>query len=275
MTMEMQVPRPLYYLLVTTITQFILAIGAILIVLLTGLLGRLPWSMIAFLLAYNIIVATLVAVILTNNSLQNKKPVLKGGGLVLGHLVGLIVGGFVGSHYGGAVMAAIGAVALYFVVGWLGSKVSYAVGGELDRLSSAPTESDAEKLIRSAARRSTNTLFMYGAVIPALFLVAAIFLKSSGLAIAQYPAILPVARILLIAVSLLSVLIPWLRRSRWLGRASNESRLDFAGLSLSLAPAICGFLLFVAFGMSIAELGLFAFVAAVATTTWGVRMEKN
>ncbi len=269
--MELTVPRPLYYFLATTITQFVLAVAAILLLLPIGLLGRLPLSAITPLLAYNIIVATLLAVVLTNNSAENKTPVLKGGGLVLGHLVGLLLGGFVGLRYGGTVAAIIGAVLGYFVLGWLGSGLCLLVGRELDWLTHASTENGAEKLLHAAARRKVNSLFIYGGVIPALFLVVAIFIRNSGFLVAQYAQVLPVARIVLVALSVLSILVPWLRRLRPAARTPAGTGLSIAGLGLSLSPAIFGFLLFWAFGLSIVELSLFAIVAAIATTIWAVR----
>ena len=276
--MEMQLPRPLYHLLVTTSTQFILAVGAIIVLLPIGLLGHLPWGMMGFLLAYNVIVATLAGVFLASNSAQNKTPVLKGEGLVLGHLVGLILGAFIGIHNGGLGAAIGGAILLYFLVGWLGSRISFAMGCELDRLTSASTETSSERLIRSAAERKTNPVFIYSAIVPASLLMLAIFMKSSGLTIPQYPDVLPTARIILIVLSVLSILIPWLRRSQRKLRPGPRHLagwgLFFAGLGLSLAPAICGFLLFVASGMSISEFTLFAVVASVAMTTWAVARAK-
>ncbi len=278
--MEMQLPRPLYYFVITITTQFVLLAGAIIALLSTGLLGNFPWNTMAFLLIYNVIIATLAALFLTNTSPQNKTPVLKGDGLVLGHLVGLAMGAFIGSRYGGTATAILGAVLGYFVVGWLGSRISFAMGLELDRLTAAPKETRAQRLIRSAAERKTGSWLIYGAVIPALFLIAAIFLKSSGLVIAQYPDLLPTARLLLIVLSVLSIVVPWLRRSHRALRPGTHRHLSgwalfLAGLGLALAPAACGFLLFVAFGMSIAELSLFAVVASIAMTTWATSRAKS
>lgn len=272
MTIEMQSTRPLYYLVVTTITQFILAVAAILLLLPTGLLGRLPLTMIGFLLLYNILIATLVAGILANNGSPDESAILKGGGLVLGHLVGLMLGGFAGAQYGGAIWAICGAVVLYFVVGWIGSRVSLLVAAELDFLTSAALEPQSQIQVRHR-NQNTSRLFLYGAVIPLLFMAAAVLVKDSGLPVAQYAGVLPLARILLALLSIFSILIPWLRGAQWLKRAnstlSSEPVVRFVGLSLCLAPAIFGFLLFVAFGMSIAELSLFAATASIATATWG------
>src|SRR5512140_3658321 len=133
MMTDMQIPRPLYYFLISTLTQLALALTAMLVLLPTGLFGQLPWSMVGFLFAYNIIVATLLAVVLTDRSAENKPAAVKGGGLVLGHLVGLLVGGFVGSRLGGLLWAIGAAAMLYFVFGWLGGRISRYVAGVLER----------------------------------------------------------------------------------------------------------------------------------------------
>ncbi len=277
--MEMSLPRTLYYFLVTVVTQLVLGVLALLILLPTGLLDRLPWSMIVFVLGYNVIVATLAAVMLTNRSIQNKPAMLKGDGLVLGHLVGLMLGGFIGLRYDGVIGTLIAACALYFILGWIGARISITVGSELDRRATPAYQTSAEKLVRAAADRRTPSLFIFSGVIPALFLIAAIFLKSYGFPVGQYPKVLPAARMLLIALSVLCILIPWLRRGRGAPAQSplhsRASILAAVGTALSLAPAVYGFFLFVGFGMSIAELSVFALAASIASTTWGVRTTRS
>ncbi len=278
--MTMPVPRPVFHFLVSASTQLILIVGALLILLPTGILLHLPWSMLTALFVYNIVVATLVAVVLTNHSLQNKPAVIKGAGLVLGHLVGLVLGAFLGSEYGGPVWALVGAAVLYFIVGWVGSKVSLATGAALEKLAAPRWESDADKLVRtSAARRNRPSWCVYGAAVPAVFLVAAMFVKMAGWPIGQYAEVLPTARIVIAPLSLLSILIPWLRRTRWMERANGTlahgTTITLIGVTLSLAPAFYGFLLFVAFGLSITELVLFALAASIATATWGAHTARN
>lgn len=278
--MKMQLPRALYYLLITVVTQLVLAVLALLILLPTGLLERMPWGMIVIALAYNIVVATLAAILFTRNGDENKPGMLKGSGLILGHLVGLMLGAFVGLRYGGALGAITGAASLYFLLGWIGSRISVSAGAELDRRTKPAFQTGAERLIRAAADRRAPSLFVYSGVIPALFLIAAIFAKSNGLAVAQYPEVLPAARMLLIALSVLSMLIPWLRRGRRGGAQggslhSRASLLSAVATALSMAPAVYGFFLFVGFGMSIAELSLFAVAASIASTTWGVRTARS
>ncbi len=273
MTLEMQKPGLLYHLLVSILTQLVLAIAAFAVLLPAGLLGQLPWSMIGFLSAYNIAIATLVAVMLTNASSENKHAVIKGGGLVLGHFVGLLLGGFIGLKLGG-IPGAIGAAAvLYFLFGWVGSRTSLAIAAQLDREAAPASSRDLATALRYASRPSTSSLFLYGAVIPGLLMAAAVLLRSSGLPFTQYSHVLPTARMVLVVLSLISIAIPWLPRRRVVrrrGTLSHSSMLWLIGLGLSLAPAFYGFLLFVAFDMSLAELSLFAVVASMAATAWGV-----
>ena len=272
MILEMQGTRPLYYFIVAAITQIVLIVAAILLIAPTGLLGHLPWTMISFLLLYNIFISTVVAVIIARDGSADRLAVLKGSGLVLGHLVGLILGGFVGAHYGGVTWAIGGAVILYFIGGWIGSRISLLVGNQLDRTASAALEPPSQIQVRRR-KQNTSALFLAGAVIPLVLMVAAVIVRSAGLPITQYPQWLPAARILLALLSIFSIMVPWLRGASWLNRVKKtlprESVVRLVGLALCLAPAVYGFLLFIAFDLSIAELSLFAAAASIATATWG------
>ena len=273
MMTDMRIPRALYYLLVSVITQLTLAIAAIVVLLPAGLLGQLPWNTAGFLFAYNVVIATLLAVTLTNHSLGNKAAVIKGGGLVLGHLVGLLVGGFLGLRLGGPLWAVAAAAALYFLFGWAGARISLAAGAFLDR-EALPASSRAVRTSLRLVQPSTSSLFLYGAIIPGFLMAVAILLRNSGVEIALYPGVLPTARTLLVVLSVISILTPWVRRTRSAPRRSDDrshgSALWLVGLGLSLAPAFYGFLLFIAFDLSLAELSLFAVVASMAATAWGV-----
>ncbi len=277
--MTMSLPRPLHHFLLAVITQFVLVIAATVALLPTGLLMQLPLDMLGVLFIYNVLIATMVAVILTSNDLQNKPAVVRGIGLVLGHLVGLILGAFLGSRYGGLLWAIVGAATFYFLIGWIGTKISVAANAELEKLSTPHWESGAEMLVRSSVRRSRRAWFVYGAAVPVLLLVIAMFLKTSGWPVGPYTHVLPTARMLIAVLSVISIMIPWLRRTRWMQRRqdalSRGSILAFVGLVLSLAPAFYGFLLYIAFGLSVTELILFALTASIATATWGARTANS
>jgi hypothetical protein len=278
MSMTMSVPRPLHHFLVSGITQFVLVIAAILVLVPTGLLFHLPLGTLGAIFLYNVLIATLVAIILTNNSLENKPAVVKGAGLVIGHLVGLVLGALIGAKYGGTAWAIVGGAVLYFLVGWLGTRISIAADSELEKLGAPRWQSPADKLVQSSLRRNKPAWCIYGAAVPALLLVAAVFVKISGLPVGPYTSVLPNARVLIAILSLVSITVPWLRRTRWMQRRqdalSRGSLLVLVGLVLSLAPAFYGFLLFVAFGLSITELILFAATASIATATWSARTAR-
>jgi hypothetical protein len=270
--MDMNKPRPIYYLFIATMTEFVLAVGGVIVLLAAGLGSQLPSERIGFLLAYNVIIATLVLLVLANNNGQDKKVVLKGGGLVLGHLVGLVLGGLLGLEYGGVAWAIIGAIGLYFIVGQIGSGVSFAIGAEVDRLT-APSKKSAHPNTTQLAKPKASLLFAYGAVIPALFMVAAVFLRISPFALAQYSAGLSTARVVVIALSLSSIVLAWILRKAWMAKhrkslLSRRAGTSVIGLVLSMAPALYGFLLFCAFGISLPELGVFTVTATLASMLW-------
>ena len=274
MAVDMQTPRPIRYFLVDTVTQIILCIAALIVLFPIGLLGHLPWSTLGFLLFYNILIATMVAVILAHNGSPDESAIIKGGGVVIGHLVGLLLGAFVGARFYGVAGAIGGAVVLYFVVGRLGSQVSAWVGRGLDHLTAAALEPASQIQIRHG-RQNPTTLFLFGAVIPMLSMAGAIFVKSSGLTVVHLQAMLPTARFALALLSIISIVLPRLRYSDWprgvhaglFGRSTTR----ILGIALCLAPAVYGFLLFVAFGLSMAELSLFTVTASIAATTWGAK----
>jgi uncharacterized membrane protein len=270
--MDMNRPRPIYYLFIATATDFVLAVGALIILLFTGLASQLPSERIGFLLAYNAIIATLVLLMLSNNSQQDKRVILKGGGLILGHLVGLVLGGLLGLEYGGLLWGIIGAISLYFIVGQIGSGVSFAIGAEIDRITS-PTKRPAYQNNMRLEKPKASLLFTYAAVIPALFMVAAVFLKISPLMVAGYSEALSTARVVVIGLSLGSILAAWSLRTVWMAQhrksmLSRRAGVSVIGLVLCMAPALFGFLLFWAFGISLVEVGIFTATATLAAMLW-------
>jgi len=275
--MEMHASRPLYYFLVSILTQFVLAAGAMMILLPTGLLALLPLPMMGALMAYNVAIATFVSAIISGQHGQNERSIQQGTGLVLGHLVGLVLGGYLGAHYGGPAWVIGGAVICYFIVGWIGSRVSLMVGMELERLASADAEPEPRAEVK-AARPLTSSLFFFGAVVPMFFMTAAMLVETSGAHVPPFPDVLPAARIVLIVLSLCSIAIPWLRRTEWLKQQHALTHAPVApmiGLGLSLAPVFYGFVLFMACGLSVAELSIFAAVASIAATTWGMNAARR
>jgi hypothetical protein len=272
-------PRPLYYLLITTITELILVSGAVIILLPTGFLRQLPLGVLGFLLVYKTIIATIVLIVIAHNRWQENSVIVKGGGLLLGHVVGLLLGGILGGRYGGVFWAIVGIISLYLIVGRIGAKISSAVGNQLDRLFSLTETTDADSPIQSV-RPNPMLLSIYGLVVPILVVAAAIFLRSSAFPVSGYSEALPTARIVIIILSLFSVLLPWLLRSGWMmrpqtGTVSRENAIFILGMGLGVVPVIYGFLLFIAFGASILELGAFALASSVAAIFWSANTKTR
>lgn len=267
----MRLPRPLYYVLITAVTELILVSGAVLILLPTGFLKQLPLGVFGFLLIYKTIIATIVLIIMDRKRWQEHVLIAKGGGMLLGHVVGLLLGGILGGRYGGVFGAIVGVISLYLLVGRIGAKISSALGSQLDRIFFSTEEVQTVDTVR-LAQPAGWLLIIYGVIVPALFVVIAIFLNSFAVPISKYSNGLSTARIMVIALSLLSIVLPWLLRPRWMKSITNsvvrENAIFILGLGCSIAPAVYGFLLFIAFGASIIELSLFAVASSLMAIIW-------
>ena len=130
-----RLPRPIYFVILVLITELILVIGAVLILLPTGFLGQLSLNVFGFLLFLKTVIA-IIAVIIAGDMepLQSRMLFSRGAGLILGHVVGLLLGGILGGRYGGPLLGIIGMVGGYLLIGRVGSKISYAIGLQLERL---------------------------------------------------------------------------------------------------------------------------------------------
>ena len=268
----MYLPRPLYYLLITTITELILVSGAIIILLPTGFLRQLPLAVFGFLLVYKTIIATIVLIIMDHKRWQENTLIVKGGGMLLGHVIGLLLGGILGGRYAGVFGAIIGVISLYLIVGRIGAKISSVIGNQLDRLFSSTDEVESVSTVR-LARPTRLLLIIYGLVVPALFVMIAIFLNSSTNSISKYSEELLTARIVAIGLSLFSILLPGLLQTRWMMKSTTsivarENAIFILGMGLSVAPVVYGFFLFIAFGASIIELSVFATVSSLMAIIW-------
>jgi hypothetical protein len=202
---------------------------------------------------------------------QETAVLVKGGGMILGRIVGLLLGGILGGRYGGVFWAIVGVISLYLIIGRVGAKISTVIGYQLDRIFSSTEKPDTDNAIRSA--RSNGLLFsIYGIVVPALFMVIALLLNNLAFSTSKYSEELPIARIVVIVLSLFSVFLPWLLRTRWMKSTTNvvarENAIFILGLGLSVAPVVYGFFLFIAFSASIIELGVFAVASSFVAIIW-------
>jgi len=249
-------PRSLYFVLVTTSTELILVSGALLVLLPTGFLKQLPLGVIGFLLIYKTIIATIVLIVMDRKRSQYHAAIIKGGGILLGRVVGLLLGGILGGRYGGVFGAIFGVIILYIIIGRIGAKISSIIGAQLEKFFFSSEEVEPVSTIRLVQPTG-----------------CALFLNNSSISISQYSDELPTARIVVIALSLFAIFSPWLLRTRWAMRSTTnwiarENAIFLVGLASSAAPVVYGFLLFIVFGVDIIELGLFAVASSVVAIIW-------
>ena len=278
--LTIRIPQPLYFFIVIVITELILVSGALLILLPTGFLKQLPLDIFGYVIIYKTIIAIIVVIIMGRNRWAERQNILKGGGLLLGHVVGMLLGGSLGVRYGGGFWGLLGAVVLYLLVGRIGMKVSFAIGNQLDRLSSPTEQVDADSTIRSI-RPSALLLSLYGIIAPALFVLIAVLISSSGVPVSEYSESLLTARIVVITLSLISITLPWLLRTRWKIKpvtnnvVSQENAIFILGMAFSVAPVIYGFFLFLVFGVSVIELSIFAVASSLALILWSANTKPG
>ena len=267
-----RMPHSLYYLIIMVSTELILVSGAVIILLPTGFLKQLPLGVLGFLLAYKIIITTISLIVVARNRWQERLTIIKGGGMLLGNLVGLLLGGILGGRYGGLFWGIVGAIGLYLIVGWIGAKISSAIGSQLNTLLPSMEQADSDSTIRSI-RPNALLLLFYSVIAPALFVLIAMLMNSSGVPVSEYSEALPTARIVVIVLSLISILLPWLLRTRSMMKTTTnvvarENAIFILGMACSAAPVIYGFSLFLVFGASIIELSIFAVSSSLALILW-------
>ncbi len=192
-------------------------------------------------------------------------------GFYYGRFFGLIIGAYIGSHIAKGIGAIIGALTLYFAGRWIGSKVGFLIGHILD--SNLPVADIQEKDIAKSSPSKTLFVVIYAAIFPFLIMLLALFfvlndIKFVGLSTDW----LPTARIIVIALSLFSIVSPWLIQKHMLpNQVSNPAfNIFWLGLGLSVIPAIYGFVLFT-MGASMIELGVFAIASSLAAIIWSIK----
>lgn len=192
-------------------------------------------------------------------------------GFYYGRFFGLIIGAFIGSQIAKGIGAIIGALTLYFAGRWIGSKVGFLIGHILD--SNLPVADIQEKDIAKSSPSKKLFVVIYAAIFPLLIMLLALFfilndIKFVGLSTNW----LPTARIIVIALSLVSIVSPWLIQKRMLQNQILNPIFNvfWLGLGLSVIPAIYGFILFT-MGASMIELGFFAIASSLAAIIWSIK----
>ncbi len=165
------VSRPLYQLTIALATQAVLVAAAAIVVFLVGSRTRVPWGVFIPLLAYNTIVVSLIAALLTARESRSTGRTARMIGLLLGHLSGLLLGAFLGIRHGGLFLGAAAGIVMYFVRGWISSRISSTADSVLGGLAFPPHLSSSQRLLW-AARRRKNTPYFCAAAISLLALAA-------------------------------------------------------------------------------------------------------
>lgn len=273
-------PNFLYYSLVVVITESVLVLGATIILLPTGLLNRLPLAVIGLLLAYKSIIAAIATTFMASKRWGEHLLIARGAGLILGRFVGLVLGGMLGAAIAGVVGGIVGLVLLGFLIGRAGGWISLATGNWIDRLTS-PSERLASDANPELAQSSQLGVWIYGVFVPAMFVLVALFLKNYNVISKEADTRwLLTARIVAVVLSIYSILAPWILRARreLNGPPSSlqlQSAIFLTGTALSIAPALYGVVLFLAFGAPIIDVVVFALISSAATLTWSAKSQER
>jgi hypothetical protein len=209
---------------------------------------------------------------------HNKEFAVKFIGLYYGRFFGIFIGGFCGGRIALILRQAdiigffIGALALYFIGRWIGPKVSIAIDNQLDKVVSIP-EYQAQPIVVKTTPLIRLILFLSVAVLPWLLVVIALVLYYFDIPRTFFVEWLPIARIIVIVLSVLSICYPLLMKKGWLIKfrrkiSSPESYIPLLGLSLSVVPVIYGMVLFLAMGTSIIELCVYAVISSTVAIVW-------
>jgi hypothetical protein len=112
-------------------------------------------------------------------------------------------------------------------------------------------------------------------IIQLLLAVIGLLINYYDIPIGYLVELLPIARIIVIAIFIFSFCYPWLMRNRWLKRfqsstPSAESVTFLLGLTVSAVPAIYGLFLLIFMGASIIELFIFTITSSIVTIIWSI-----
>jgi hypothetical protein len=108
---------------------------------------------------------------------------------------------------------------------------------------------------------------------PLFFVVVSLMINYFDIPVGYLPELLSFTRIIAIALSIISLMYPWLTQRNGSLKINitsfPESGKTLIGLGLSFVPALYGFVLFIAMGASIVEVCLFALASSISALVWG------
>ncbi len=273
----------MYFILISSLTNLVfLAVGFVLLAILSFHLSSFGLKILIFLLLWKGVLVGFVSWF-WHKKANNKDFLVKFIGIYLGRFFGIFIGGFLGARIFDILEQStligfiVGALLLYFAGRWIGSRVSTLIGKQLDKVFFLPETQKTESIadVRSASRFAYIGFIIYGVIFPFLLVIIGLLMNYFDVPIGYLTELLPLSRIIVIALSIFSICSPWLMKNRWLNKyqtktSSPASTVYLLGLILSIVPAIYGLLLFIGMGASVFELFIYAVVSSIAAVLWSM-----
>ncbi len=208
-------------------------------------------------------------------------------GSYLGRYFGLVIGGFLGAQILKLVGQKdllgffIGAIIFYYVGRWVGSMVSIAIAGQVDKMYLFSGLIEPENIVEQKASSALPKIsFIIYCIIPIIFVIFGFLIVYFGIQVGWMSEYLSTARFVAIILSIGTIIYPWIMRKRWLLKsaittAQPESTVYLLGLTASIAPSLYGFTLFIAMGISVTELCVYEVVSMIAIIIWGMKNKPH
>lgn len=267
-------PLPVYYLLTASLINLVyVMLGTLVFILLSPKpkVDSILIVIIIFVLLQKSLIIGWVTYSAQKQAKVDKVSGTKFIGFYFGRFFGLFFGAFLGYQIAKGIGAIIGAVCFYLIGRPVGAKLGFFIGQLLDK--NLPVVDSQEQVIASTSPSKKIFASVYIAFFPWLMVFLALFFKYNDIQIGNpYIDLLPIARIVVIALTLISLVIPWLIQGHIPQNQTPNSIFNafWLGLGFSAAPVIYGFFLFT-MGASILELGVFAVISSLAAIIWSIK----
>lgn len=272
----------LYFIIISSVTNLTFIVVGI--ILLTLFSFQLTSPLIIFLIIFLLWKGVVVGLIswFTNKYSTNKEFLVKFIGRYLGSFFGMFLGSFAGANVINIFKLPLllgvftGGFAFYFAGRWVGPKVSGMIGNQLGKTFSIPEPPPVERIVneKPAHQLLKVVLIVLGIILPLLIVISGLLFNIFDVPTGWYPEFLPIARIVVLIISISFVLLPWLiKKKPWLRKAKNTDNLPEItiyrlGMGLTMYPVIFGFLLFLLVGGSFIELCFYAVLSSITTIIW-------
>jgi hypothetical protein len=271
----------LYFILVSSLTNLTFLIAGIaLLAPFSVNFSSAVLQIIIILLLWKGVLVGLVSWLIHKKA-NNKDFLVMFIGMYLGRFLGILIGGFLGARILNSYKQPeifgiiVGALAVYFVGRWIGAKVSIQIGRQVDKVFYIKETQEAGNTlyIKFSNKFASLAFIVYGVILPLLFVFLGLMINYIQIPINYHTEFLPISRVIVIVLSILTICLPWLFKNRWLNKyhamkSPPESVFYWLGLTFSIFPVIYGFILFMAIGISIIELCLYAAVGSISAIIW-------